>query len=207
MKITRKFKTITKALITSVIFSSIFVTSVISTDSTDTNILVEKPTEKFRAIVMEDIEDAEIASNLDYNYTEYDVPKSSGFKSYMSYKAITTKSSPQYSLQKDQAYTGKYGIRQVDGRYCVAVGSYFTNEIGTYLDLILENGIVIPCILADQKADKDTCSKNIITMHNGCVSEFVIDSEYLDSKARQMGDISYCNEYWNSPVETIRVYQ
>lgn len=139
-------------------------------------------------------------------YSEFSVPNSSGFKSYMDYKCITSTGSKQYKLQKTSAYTGKYGIRQIDGRYCVAIGSYFTTEIGTLFDLVLKNGTVIPCILADAKADKDTDSSNIITAHNGCLSEFVVDTDSLYHKARLMGDISYCDESWNSPVEKIRVY-
>lgn len=140
------------------------------------------------------------------SYKDFDAPNNSGFKSYMSYKCITSKSSPQYKLQNERAYTGEYGIRQVDGRFCVALGSYFTTEIGTYFDLILENGTVIPCILADQKADKDTDSQNIITNHNGCLSEFVVDLSVLHSMSKRMGDVSYCNDSWNSPVKIIRVY-
>ena len=140
-------------------------------------------------------------------YKEYSVPETSGFKSFMSYKAITSKSSPQYKLQHEKAYTGKNGIRQVDGRYCVAIGSYFTNEIGTLFDLVLENGTVIPCILADQKADKDTDSKNIITRHNGCLSEFIVDVGNLKREISRMGDVSYFNNNWDSPVESIRVYE
>lgn len=140
-------------------------------------------------------------------YKEFGVPKTSGFKSYMSYKCITSTSSPQYKLQKNEAYTGKYGIRQVYGRYCVAIGSHFTDKIGTLFDLVLENGTIIPCILADQKADEDTDSRNIVTKHNGCLSEFVIDSNTLNRSARQHGDISYCTKEWNSPVESIRIYE
>lgn len=140
-------------------------------------------------------------------YKEYSVPETSGFKSFMSYKAITSKSSPQYKLQHEKAYTGKNGIRQVDGRYCVAIGSYFTNEIGALFDLVLENGTVIPCILADQKADKDTDSQNIITRHNGCLSEFIVDVGNLKREIARMGDVSYFNNNWDSPVESIRVYE
>lgn len=145
-------------------------------------------------------------SDSERTYIEYDVPSNSGFKSYMSYECITSTSSPQYKLQHTSAYTGNYGIRQVDGRYCAAVGSYFTSEIGTLFDLILENGTVIPCILADQKADKDTDAQHIVTTHNGCLSEFVVDANALVSSARQMGDISYCDSSWNSPVKSVRVY-
>lgn len=146
-------------------------------------------------------------SKSENKYKDYSAPKTSGFKSYMSYKAITSKSSPQYKLQNGKAYTGKYGIRQVDGRYCVAIGSHFGSEIGMKFDLILENDTVIPCILSDQKADAHTDSQNIITKHNGCLSEFIVDTNSLKHSAKIRGDISYCNKKWNSPVKTIRVYK
>ena len=139
-------------------------------------------------------------------YKEYNVPYNKGFKSYMDYRCITSTGSKQYKLQYHSAYTGNYGIRQINGRYCVAIGSYFTTDIGKYFDLVLENGTVIPCILADAKADRDTDKNNIVTEHNGCVSEFIVDTGSLYRKAKQMGDISYCNESWKSPVKKIRVY-
>lgn len=140
------------------------------------------------------------------SYKEYRVPNNSGFKSYMDYRCITSTTSKQYQLQHSTAYTGNYGIRQIDGRYCVAIGSHFTTEIGVYFDLILENGFVIPCVLADAKADKDTDNNNIVTEHNGCLSEFIVDTDSLFIEAKRMGDISYCRKEWNSPVDRIRVY-
>lgn len=139
-------------------------------------------------------------------YTLYDVPSTSGFKSYMDYRAITSTDSMQYKLQNKYAETGDYGIRMVDGRYCVAVGSHFTSDIGQYFDLILENGTVIPCVLADQKANNHTDSNNIVTMHNGCMSEFIVDINYLANPARNLGNISYCNDSWDSKVVQVRVY-
>lgn len=140
-------------------------------------------------------------------FVDYDVPKNSGFKSYMSYKTITSRSSKQYKMQYSQAYTGTYGIRQINGRYCVAIGSYFTSEMGTLFDLILKNGTVIPCILSDQKSDRHTDSMNIVTINSGCVSEFIVDTSSLNRNAKIHGDISYCNDDWNSPVKTVRVYE
>ena len=144
-------------------------------------------------------------SNEKLNYRDYTVPITSGFKSYMPYTAITSKSSPQYKLQQI-AYTGTYGIRQYDNRYCVAIGTAFNADVGTYFDLILANGTVIPCIVADIKADRHTDSNNMITIANGCLTEFIVDSSALNKNAKRMGDISYCNEDWNSRVEKIRVY-
>ena len=138
---------------------------------------------------------------------KYSVPSYSGYKSWMDYGTITMDGSKQKRLQSEYAYTGNYGIRQIDGRYCVAIGSYFTTEVGTYFDLILENGEVIPCILADRKDDSDTDSDNIFTSDNGCATEFVVDEEALKYSALNNGDISSCCEEWDSPVETIKIYQ
>lgn len=141
------------------------------------------------------------------NYDLYSVPEYSGYKSWMPYTAITSISSPQYLLQNEYAYTGTYGIRQINGRYCVAIGSHFTEDIGQYFDLILENGTVIPCILADQKADEDTDEDNIFTSWNGCATEFIVDADGLNHAAKRDGDISSCCDDWDSPVVQIKVYE
>lgn len=143
-------------------------------------------------------------SSIGLDYESYTL-SSSGFKSYMSYEAITSKNSRQYKLQHNYAYTGAYGIRQVDGRYCVAIGTAVDAPIGTYLDLILENGTVIPCILSDRKAEVDTLEDNFTSM-NGCVSEFLVDMGKLRSDIKTSGDVSNAEENWNSPVVEIRVY-
>lgn len=133
-------------------------------------------------------------------------PSNNSIKSYMGYRAITNTSSKQYKLQHSKAYTGKHGIRQVNGRYCIALGSYYTTIIGKYVDIILKNGTVIPCIIADCKADKDTDSRNI--MHpDGSLVEFVVDANVLDSMAKKMGDISYAQKDWNSRVSKVKVYE
>ena len=138
---------------------------------------------------------------------EYSVPRNDGFKSYMSYRAITSKSSKQYKLQKSYAYTGNSGIRMIYNRYCIALGTYFNAPVGTYVDLVLENGTIIPCIVSEIKANKDTDKNNIVTVHNGCVSEFLVDMKSLDRNSKRSGDISSCKKDWNSPVEKIKVYR
>jgi len=125
--------------------------------------------------------------------------------SFMDYRCITNTSSRQYKLQK-KAYTGSYGIRQVDGRYCIAVGSYYTEKIGTYIDLILKNGTVIPCILADCKANKDTDGKNQKTA-DGSLIEFVVDTPKLSKKVRIRGDVAYSTKAWNSKIVKIKIHK
>ena len=144
-------------------------------------------------------------SDKECEFVMYDVPKTRGFKSYMPYTAITNKKSKQYKLQQI-ASTGAYGIRVVNSRYLVAIGTAFNAEVGTYIDLILEDGFVIPCIVGDVKSPRHTDSSNMITMHNGCVSEFIIDSKALHKSIKKSGDVSSCNESWNGCVRAIVVY-
>lgn len=150
---------------------------------------------------------SEIEESPEMKSKTYKVPENTGFKSYMDYRTITAKNSYQYKLQDQFAYTGNYGIRMVEGRYCIAVGTYFTTDVGCYIDLILENGTIIPCILADVKADIHTDEMNIASLHNGCVSEFIVDTPSLHKIAKRNGSISYCCEEWKSHVAEIIVYE
>ena len=144
-------------------------------------------------------------SDKPINYRIYNVPCVKN-KTWMPYTAITNRGSKQYKLQRI-AYTGDYGIRMVNGRYCVAIGSHFECEIGQYFDLILANGEVIPCIMADQKANKHTDSANIVTISTNCLSEFIVDKNALNRNAKRDGDISSCCPEWKSTVKQIKVYE
>ena len=144
-------------------------------------------------------------SDKPINYRIYNVPCVKN-KTWMPYTAITSRGSKQYKLQQI-AYTGDYGIRMVNGRYCVAIGSHFECKIGQYFDLILANGEVIPCIMADQKANKHTDSVNIITVDTNCLSEFIVDRPLLKYEAVRDGDVSSCCDEWDSPVVQIKVYK
>lgn len=134
------------------------------------------------------------------SFTEYELY--STFKSYTDYRCLTAVDSPQWGLQQ-RAYTGEYGIRMVDGRYCVALGSRFTTQIGQKFDIILSDGTVLPCVLSDQKSDRHTDATNTYTLSNGCATEFYVDTTTLYSKARSTGDLS---TIWGSPVIGVRVY-
>lgn len=140
-------------------------------------------------------------------YEEYSVPNNSGFKSFMPYKSITNKSSKQYQIQSTYAYTGNHGIRMVANRYCIALGTHFDATVGTYVDLVLENNTVIPCVVSEIKADKDTDARNIVTKHNGCVSEFLVNEKIMNDEIKKHGDVSVCKPEWNSPIKAIRVYE
>lgn len=146
-------------------------------------------------------------TNLLTDYTKYTVGDEgrSSFKSWMSYTAVTDGASPQYKLLRgSSAYTGEYGIRMVDGRYCVAVGSHYASTIGTKIDIVLESGTILPCILGDQKADKDTDSLNRYHTNDGSYVEVIVDNNEINSLAKQMGNFDYVKKF-NGRISEIRV--
>lgn len=140
------------------------------------------------------------------DYTEKDVPENNGFKSYMDAKCITSKSSPQYQL-KSSYLLADNGIYTVNGRYCVAVGSYYTTEIGTLIDLIMDNGSIVPCILADCKSDTHTDIETHRQNVNGSIVEFIVSTSDLDSIAKKMGDCSYADERLLGEIIAIRIFK
>lgn len=117
----------------------------------------------------------------------YKVPKNMHFKSYTNYKCLS-RSSAQWKLQK-KAHTDKNGLRKIGDDYLVAMGSYYTRHLGDRFKITLSTGKSFTVRICDFKANSDTNSTHQYTA-NGCMIEFYVDSK-LNSKARQMGDISY----------------
>lgn len=141
----------------------------------------------------------------DKEYTEYSLPDNPdyhGFKSYEPYDLITAESI-QLDLQRE-AVTDVNGFRLIDNRYLIAVGTFCNASCGTYIDLILENGILIPCIVGDIKSDAHTDETHTYTINTMCASEFIIDENI--SPAAWYGDVSAVYDEWRSKVAGVRVY-
>ncbi|MDE7309491.1 MAG: hypothetical protein K2N61_12680 [Lachnospiraceae bacterium] len=151
-----------------------------------------------------------VVENPEPDYADYDTPPDNSFKSYMDYRTITDTTSMQYELQK-QADTDGYGMRMVDDRYCVAVGSYYSTTVGQAVDIIMQNGNIIHCIVADLKQDIHTDSTNRQNP-NGSIVEFLVDTDVLHGQIQKTGDISYFDTVWqvnlfSGEIDTVRVYE
>lgn len=133
------------------------------------------------------------------------MPNHKNFKSYMPYTALSSKSSKQYALQ-GIATTGFGGIRTVNDRYCIAVGTALDCEVGQYITLVQENGVELDCIVGDIKDNRDTESNNIVTSANGCVSEFIVDQSNMDMTAKKLGSMNGLGDDWDSKVIEIVVW-
>ncbi len=136
--------------------------------------------------------------------TNYLINNHNGMKTFMSYKAITNKTSYQYKLQQD-AYTDELGFRKIEDMYCVAIGTAFNAKVGTLFDVTLDNGEIIHCIVGDIKADKDTDASNVFT-NQGCCLEFIVDTKQLYGTIKQSGNCSSKCDEWNSPCVEFKIY-
>ncbi len=132
------------------------------------------------------------------------VPEYSGFKSFEDYSRF--KSTSNQKRLQDLATTDENGLRVVDGRYTIAVGSATGASVGQYIDLVLENGTVIECVMGDLKADKDTDAQNLITNYSNCCSEFIVETRALSKEIRYYGNLSKLSDAWNSRVVQIIIY-
>ena len=114
----------------------------------------------------------------------------SGFKSYMSYRAITNNCSKQWELQQG-AITDVNGLRRYDNLIMIAIGTGWGFNIGDKISVELSSGEYILAVVGDYKADIDTDINNITTRSNGCQIEFIVDCTKICRIARRMGDMSY----------------
>jgi hypothetical protein len=159
-------------------------------------------------VLLKETEEAQ--KSIEPVYTDYDTPPDNSFKSYMDYRTITDVTSKQYELQK-HADTNWCGMRMVDNKYCIAVGSYYSTTVGQAVDVIMKNGNTIHCIVADLKQDIHTDSTNRQNP-NGSVIEFLVDTDILHHRIQKAGDISYFDTVWkvnlfSGEINTIRIYE
>lgn len=146
------------------------------------------------------------ASTVYMDVPNWDVNCNSWFKSYMPYTAVTDTSSKQFKLLNgSEAYTdNNTGIRMVGDRYCIALGSYYTTEIGQKVDLVLDNGNVIKCVLGDCKADCDTNASNQYA-GSGDVAEFIVDYNIFNNLKDISGTVNWVYGFEGDIVNVVLV--
>lgn len=116
------------------------------------------------------------------------------FKSYMSYTAITDKASKQLQLQQ-QARTDDNGLRCIDGRPLVAIGTGWGLSVGDIALITCGNGNSFEVVIGDIKADVDTKSDNKTTSHNNCRCEFIVDMSKLNTTVKKSGNVAVLEQY------------
>ena len=126
------------------------------------------------------------------------------FKSFMDYKAITDKSTPNYNFTHENAnfHVGKSGLTYYqDGENTypvVAVGSGISDKIGQLIEVTLDNQghpNTLRCVIGDQKDNGDTDpTTHTVHKNDHSVIEFLVDYNRLkeaNPTAVNMGDLTY----------------
>lgn len=139
-----------------------------------------------------------------YIVQEYQVPSNKGsFKSYTDYNLLDRDSAQWNKIQCDpNAYTDQNGLRKVGEYYCVAMGSYYADSLGDLFEIHTEGGS-FKVIICDFKADQDTDVNNQCTSLNGCMTEFYVDTNLLDSTAKLIGDISCIDNNFQGTITKV----
>lgn len=154
----------------------------------DNTAQVEQSQQDNKATVEQSVEEPVEESSGTVTYTG-DGSKGA-FKAYMDKDAITAKGSPQYKL-KSQCTLNEQGVACVDGRMLVAVGTGHDAPVGSNIDVYLTTGKVLKCKVGDIKQNRHTDASNKICSGNGSIIEFLVETSCMNSKAKQMGDMSY----------------
>lgn len=138
------------------------------------------------------------------------------FKPYTRYTAYDMKSSQQYKLQQIALTSADTGIRMVqdplgDWRYCVALGTYWCGghpeHIGRCVDVFMQNGATLQCVLADVKRTEDTKNgANRYGAINNDVLEFIVDGKKLPEAVRISGNVSNAGEEFKGDAVYMIVY-
>ena len=113
----------------------------------------------------------------------------SGFKSFMSYKAITNRNTRQWEMRQ-AARTDSTGLRRYNGFIKIAIGTGWGYNVGDEVEVYLSSGIMFTAVVGDIKADKHTDEANKVTTANGCAVEFLICTDTIDPLVLRMGDMS-----------------
>lgn len=125
-------------------------------------------------------------------------------------------STGQYKVHEAWKAAGaKYDkhVAVLNGRYLVAVKTVF-GESGTYIDVTLENGTVIPAIVGDSKGMENSAIGNDAKyVHGGingaayCPVEFEVDPSYVFSNNQIVhAAVNGWVPEWDSTVKSITVY-
>ena len=177
-----------------------------------TNYLTEEMYKAVNTIIIPEDISCQSGIKSKNNITEYSIPNyDTSFKTYMDYRCITDKTSAQYMLQME-AHTDDMGLRKYEDHYIVAMGTYYSDNVGDTFRITLDNDISFNVIIGDIKADCHTDSKNMYSPvydENGNfvsanVIEFIVDTKKLDRSVKKLGTIEAYDDFKGNIVKIER---
>lgn len=121
----------------------------------------------------------------------------------MSWQQITSTTSTQYKLREQAGMNfDEEGFGIINGRYVIACTTTF-GQVGDYLDVYLENGIVLPCIIGDIKNQNNEGCNQWGHKNGKNVVEFIVDRNIWYVGNYDNPGTSSNKPEWNSKVTKI----
>lgn len=125
-------------------------------------------------------------------------------KSYEAWQKITIPGTPAYKFKERVGMNfDDEGFGVVNGRYVIACTTTF-GSVGDYVDFYQDDGIIIPCIIGDEKSGKDENWNEwghfIEKINDTNIIEFIVDKDSWYGKKDNPGTPTNHIE-WNKPVE------
>lgn len=119
---------------------------------------------------------------------------------YMPYTAVTATGSKQYQiLNGSDAWSDpNTGLRMVGDRICIAIGQGYGLKAGDKVDVVLDDGSIVKCILGDMKALCDTDPTARYQASDGNVVEMVVDYSVFSRNPKQ-----YLTVFHGQPVQKL----
>ena len=135
------------------------------------------------------------------------------WKPWAWYTAITAKESPQYRLQQ-MATNDENGLRVVTdpagvARYCIAMEPAWaggtSKDIGRCVDLVMQSGEILHCVLADTKKVENSKDRAGVYGKHGELAEFLVDGTKLNPAAKRSGTVSSIGGAFAEEATEVRV--
>lgn len=116
---------------------------------------------------------------------------------------------PHYRLQQ-VAWTDEYGMRRYNNDYLVALGSYYSTDIGDRFEVTLDTGKTFTVMMADGKWDIDCDENNMYTPtidyngeYAGNLLEFIMDKYSVSSEMYGYGSLDYYDAFKGSVIKMV----
>ena len=110
-------------------------------------------------------------------------------KTYMDYCKIGKQCREGEIVYDEEAWTDEDGLRRWGDFYCVALGRYY-GAVGSKFWVETSNGNKYKIIKADEKSNSHTDSSNMYTLSSGCMMEWIVETDKLDSFVKTSGNIN-----------------
>ena len=119
---------------------------------------------------------------------------------YMPYTAVTNQGSRQYAVLNgaDAWSDPATGLRMVGDRICIAIGQGYGMKAGDKVDVVLDDGSVVKCILGDMKALCDTDPNGLYHNTDKDVVEMIVDYNVFSRNSDQ-----YLTVFHGQPVKRL----